>query len=76
MYTIQDHLVVSASLLGKNLAEVLRNLIKLKYIGKVIPKEGLCVSINDFHIGQTVVYPGEGDLLVSVMLQFLICHIN
>ncbi len=66
MYTVQDHILVSASLLGKDLNEVLKALIKQKYIGKSIPKEGLCVSFNDFHIGQTLVYPGEGDLLVTV----------
>jgi len=66
IYTIQDFILVSASLLGKDLVSVVRSLISKKYIGKIIPAEGLCISISDFSIGQTIVNPGEGDLLVNV----------
>lgn len=66
VYTIQDHIIVKAGFLGQDLAAVLRHLILQKYIGKVLPKEGLCISLVYFHAGQTLVQPGEGDLAVSV----------
>ena len=68
LYTIQDRIIVSASLLGQDLATVVRGILKQKFIGKVLTKEGLCISLNYFHVTQTLVYSGEGDLLVSVPL--------
>ena len=66
IYTIQDKIVVNAGLLGKDLIEIIRQLIKEKYVGKMIQEEGLCISLVNFHTGQTIVNPGEGDLVVAV----------
>ena len=66
VYTIQDRIIISPEHIGEDLIEILHKLIKEKYIGKVIPKEGLCVSFENIQVEQSLVYPGEGDLLATV----------
>ena len=71
LYTVQDHITVSATFLNQDLLTVLNKLIKEKYISKILPKEGLCISFNNLRIHKSLVYPGEGDLLVSVIFSYL-----
>ena len=69
---INDKLIIKACELDKDIESVALIIAKNKYINRLIPEEGLCIKVENIHIIECIINPGEGDLQLELELSILI----
>lgn len=73
LVVVEDKIKVQPDQFDQDLLTVLEDQIEIKYVNKVLPDSGLCISLYDFvEIGDPYIYPAEGSSHQQVKFRLVV----
>ena len=72
LLTVHEKITVPPSLASADTIDsAIRNILCEKYLGRILPREGLCAKVQGFIQREAFVVHGHGDVLVEVESELL-----